>query len=268
MIDYADIYTLHQKLVNTKPVVLNLTNSVTQDFMANVLLALGTAPIMSSSIDEVPELVSISGAININIGTLDNQFINIAKYAAKDANAKNKPVILDPVGAGASQIRTDSAIELSQYANIIRGNSSEIMALVRNDVVTHGVESSRQSQDAIESAKSLANKHKSILAISGKTDYIIGIDRVSESSFGTELMTKVTGMGCALGAVIAAFAAVERDYFLATNIAIAFYTLVAEDAERRADKPAKFRTEFIDSLFAPDWDFINDRLERLNNHVS
>lgn len=268
MIDYAGIYTLHQKLVNAKPVVLNLTNSVTQDYMANVLLALGAAPVMSSSIDEVAELVSISGAINVNIGTLDNQFINIAKHAAKDANAKNKPVILDPVGAGASQIRTNTAIELSPYAKIIRGNSSEIMALVRDDIVTNGVESSRQSKDAIESARSLANKHKSIIAISGEIDYIIGIDRISENSFGTELMTRVTGMGCALGAVIAAFAAVEPDYFLATTIAIAFYTLVAVYARRRADKPAKFRTEFIDSLFAPDWDFINDRLERLNNHVS
>lgn len=258
MIDYTDIYTLHQKLVKTKPVVLNLTNSVTQDFMANVLLALGAAPIMSSSIAEIPELVSISGAVNVNIGTLENEFINIAKHAAKDANAKNKPIILDPVGAGASQLRTDSAIELSQYANIIRGNSSEIMALVRDDVVTNGVESSHQSQDAIESAKFLAKKHKSVIAISGETDYIIGIDTISENYYGDELMTRVTGMGCALGAVIAAFAAVEPDHFLATNVAIAFYTLVAQDARRRADKPAKFRAEFIDSLFAPNWGFIND----------
>ena len=260
MIDYTDIYTLYQKLVKTKPVVLNLTNSVTQDFMANALLALGATPIMSSSIDEVSELVSIASAVNVNIGTLDNQFISLARYAAKEANTKNKPVILDPVGAGASQIRTDTAIELSQYANIIRGNSSEIMALVRDDVVTNGVESSRQSQDAIESARFLAHKHKSIIAISGEIDYIIGIDAINENYYGDELMTRVTGMGCALGAVIAAFAAVEPDRFLATNVAIAFYTLVAQDARCRADKPAKFRTEFIDSLFAPNWDFIKDKL--------
>lgn len=260
MIAYTDIYRLHQKLVKIKPVVLNLTNSVTQDFMANALLALGAAPIMSSSIDEIPELVSIASAVNINIGTLDNQFICLAGHAVKEANAKNKPVILDPVGAGASQIRTDIAIELSQHANIIRGNSSEIMALVRDDVVTNGVESSRQSQDAIESGRFLANKHKSVIAISGEIDYIIGTDAINENYYGDELMTRVTGMGCVLSSVVAAFAAIEADYFLATNVAIAFYTLVAMDAKCRADKPAKFRTEFIDSLFAPNWDFIQDKL--------
>lgn len=260
MIAHTDIYRLHQKLVKVKPVVLNLTNSVTQDFMANALLALGATPIMSSSIDEIPELVSIASAININIGTLDNQFVLLADKAVKEANAKNKPIILDPVGAGASKLRTDIAIELSQYANIIRGNSSEIMALVRDDVVTNGVESSRQSQDAIESGRFLANKHKSVIAISGEIDYIIGTDAINENYYGDELMTRVTGMGCVLSSVVAAFAAIEADYFLATNVAIAFYTLVAMDAKCRADKPAKFRTEFIDSLFAPNWDFIQDKL--------
>lgn len=260
MVDYTDIYRLHQKLVKIKPVILNLTNSVTQDFMANALLALGVAPIMSSSIDEIPELVSIASAVNINIGTLDNQFILLADKAVKEAKIKAKPIILDPVGAGASKLRTDIAIELSQYANIIRGNSSEIMALVRDDVVTNGVESSRQSQDAIESGRFLANKHKSVIAISGEIDYIIGTDAINENYYGDELMTRVTGMGCVLSSVVAAFAAIEADYFLATNVAIAFYTLVAMDAKCRADKPAKFRTEFIDSLFAPNWDFIQDKL--------
>lgn len=262
MVDYKSIYNLYQKLTDKKPLILNLTNSVTQDFMANVLLALGAAPIMSASINEVSELVSISGAININIGTLTHEFINLASHAAAEANARNKCVILDPVGAGASKLRTATAIDLARNADIIRGNPSEIMSLIQTGILTKGVESSYHSQDAIESAKLLALGNKKVIAISGRTDYIVSADTLEEVSYGDELMTRVTGMGCSLGAVIAAFAAVEENYFLATCVAITFYTLVAMSARLRADKPAKFKIEFIDGLFAPDWKFIQDTLSK------
>ena len=114
-------------LFKTKPLILNLTNYVTMDFMANSLLAIGVAPLMTKSDKELEELVKIASSININIGTLTDDFIKQCYKAAILAKKYNRPIVLDPVGSGASTIRTETARGLVEYADIIRGNASEII---------------------------------------------------------------------------------------------------------------------------------------------
>lgn len=232
-----------------KPIILCLTNFVTMDFMANSLLALGAAPIMSCDDRELEELITISNAVNLNIGTLDAAFISRCKKAAEMAKRHHKPVILDPVGAGASHIRTQSARELMPFADIIRGNASEIMALLDTKVNSAGVESTQTTATARDSADKLARNLKNTVIVSGKEDYITDGLRHESLHFGSPLMPLVTGMGCTLTAVVAAFRAVVSDSFDATRLATAYYGLCGSFAEQKAATPGAFRTAFIDTLY-------------------
>ena len=249
------------KIKSDKPLILNLTNTVTQDLMANSLLALGCAPIMSNSAGEVMELAKASGAININIGTLNENFMQVATAAL----AATCPVVLDPVGCGATRLRTESAKILAPHAAIIRGNASEIMAM-SGDAFTKGVESLHASETSIASAQQLSKTYGNVCVISGEVDYVIGGQTPSLTTdarplcYGSPLMARVTGMGCTLTALIAAFHAVEKDAFTAAYLATAFMGLIGSQAARQALAPGSFRIAFIDGLYAPDWTFIEKEL--------
>lgn len=258
---YNTLYTNYQKIKEDNPIILNLTNSVTQDFIANALLAIGASPIMSDCQSEISELINLANGININIGTLNDQLEKLALTVAKLCQKLNKPLVLDPVGAGATSARTNFAIELAPFSSIIRGNASEIMALGSSINDTTGVDTSHDTSEAKQIALLLGTKYSNIIVTSGKTDLIISKDNIFNNQFGTFLMTKVTGMGCVLSAIIAAFAAINNDYGLASYLAVTFYTLCAEQAILVATTPAKFKVEFIDVLYAPDWTFIKEKLE-------
>jgi len=223
------------------------------DFMANCLLSLGAAPIMTQEIRELDELVQISQTLNINIGTLDASFMDRAHTAVQLAQTFNKPIILDPVGAGASAIRTESARALMPFAHIVRGNASEIMAITDSAHQTLGVESRHQVSDAIGCATSLAKYYNATVVISGVQDLVTDGEREQLLGFGSSLMPHVTGMGCALTAVIAAFRAVIADTYEAARLATAFYTLCGSLAAGKTNKPGTFRTLFIDELYAADF---------------
>lgn len=257
---YQQLYDVHQKLQMNKPLVLNLTNYVTQDFMANVLLALGCAPIMSEDNEELAELTTIAHSLNLNIGTLDTKFAHRAINAGKLMQQQNKCMVLDPVGAGASKSRTDLAQELLPLANIIRGNASEIMALNSNSFSSYGVESSVESLSAMFSAQNIVKQTQKTIVVSGKIDLIYAPHANYQNKFGIELMTKVTGMGCCLSAVIAGFAAVCQDYALASYLAITYYTLCAEQAALDTSAPASFKVKFIDCIYQPDWAWFESRI--------
>ena len=233
-----------KKLRETKPLVLCLTNYVTMDFMANSLLALGAAPIMSCDDRELEELIQMSHAININMGTLNAEFIDRCKKVT------GKPVILDPVGAGASFIRTKSARELMVSADIIRGNASEIMALLENENKTLGVESMHQVNDAKISANKLAEMLKCTVVVSGEEDFITDGIQLKSLMFGSPVMPLVTGMGCALTAVIAAFRAVIPNSFEAASLATAYFGMCGSAVHEKINKPGSFRTAFIDELYS------------------
>lgn len=252
--------TLNQ-LRQIQPLVLCLTNYVTMDFMANALLALGAAPLMSESREEIEELVSISHALYINIGTLDDAFVARALFAAKIANYLNKPIILDPVGAGASKLRTAAALELLPLAQVIRGNASEIIALAGENGSTKGVESSDPVFKAMNSARSLAQKHHKIIVVSGPEDFITDGKQEQMLTFGSELMPRITGMGCTMTAILSAFVAANPNMFQALTHATAYFSLCGQQTHQQTQVPGSFRQLFIDNLYQPNWDFFNQAIK-------
>lgn len=236
-----------------KPLVLNLTNYVTMDFMANGLLALGAAPLMSSSEEELEELVQIAGAVMINIGTLSKDFNALCYKALELAKYYKKPIILDPVGAGATILRTKTAREFLQHATIVRGNASEIMALGNDNSKSLGVESLDSTESAQAEACELARTYNVTITVSGALDFITDGTRKKLLQEGHSLMTRVTGMGCLLTAVIAAFRTVVPDSFEAATIATAYFGLCGGLAATKATQPGTFRVAFIDALYAADF---------------
>ena len=262
-----DIKTAIEKIRAAQPLVLNLTNMVTMDFMANALLALGAAPLMSVADEEIIDLLKISFAVNINIGTLDKAFIARAMMAAELAQGKI-PVVFDPVGAGASRLRTTTARNIAACADIVRGNGSEIMALGELgsggvDKKSMGVESTIAVMDAKATAMMVATQDKKIIIVSGKEDIITNGMEVFSCGFGTPLMKSVTGMGCVLTAVVAAFAAVEKDYLRAAVLATNFFALSGQVVARDEKNPASFKTKFIDGLHAPNWQAMEKIIDAL-----
>jgi hydroxyethylthiazole kinase len=237
-----------------KPLVLCLTNYVTMDFVANSLLALGAAPLMSVCDAELEELISIAHAVTLNIGTLDDAFIARCHTAISLAQRYQKPVILDPVGAGASKIRTHTARQFMQHANIVRGNASEMMALLDDETQSLGVETLNSTQQAKEHASTLAHQLNCTVVVSGAEDFIVHGQQQICLTFGSALMPLVTGMGCALTAIVAAFHAVTPDSFEAARLATVYVGLCGQLAETKAQKPSSFRSAFIDALYAADFE--------------
>lgn len=232
-----------------KPLVLCLTNHVTMDLMANALLCLGAAPIMSEDQRELNELIQISHALYLNIGTLEPAFMERAVHAATLAKQLKKPIILDPVGAGATTIRTKASLTLLPFTNIVRGNASEIISLNQSVNATLGVEATHAVMDAQNDASHLAKTHQNTVVVSGPKDYVTnGYDEIF-LPFGSSLMPFVTGMGCTLTAVIAAFHAIEPTSFIAAREATRYFGLCGQVAAMKTSSPGHFRTLFLDELY-------------------
>lgn len=237
----------------TKPLVLNLTNYVTMDFIANSILAIGAAPIMSVLQDESEELIKISNAININIGTLNNDFISHSFSVMQTTKKLERPIVFDPVGAGATYIRTQTAKKLLPYSNVIKGNASEIIALSGGENKTLGVESKHTTSNAKESAYQLASLYKCIVVVTGKQDFVTDGNEELNINYGHSLMSCITGMGCALSAIIASFCSVNKNYFEACKNAVTYFSLCGTIASQNTSYPGSFRTSFIDQLFKADF---------------
>ena len=242
------IIEYRKTLIKKQPLILNYTNFVSMELVANSLLALGALPIMSFHNSEVEALIAACSAIIINIGTLDKSFIKRINNIILMATRYAKPVILDPVGAGASTIRTKISRQLLPYACTIRGNASEIIALNQSSGLTKGVEATESVESAKQHAKEIAYKHRCTVIVSGAIDYITNGDSENCVPYGAKLMTKVTGMGCAHTAVVAAFRAVMDDSFQAALAATIYYTLCGSLASQATNMPGSFRTQFIDNL--------------------
>ncbi len=217
----------------TAPLVHSITNLVVMSYNANALLALGAVPVMAHAREEVSEMVSIASALVLNIGTLQPEWAEAMKLAAKKAASLNKPIILDPVGAGATSYRNRTITELLVTAKptVIRGNASEIMSVTGLASVTKGVESLQSSEAALDAAKMLARKIGGVVCVSGATDIITNKDgKTVFLQNGHPWMTKITGTGCSATAMIGAFAAVQPDYWRATVSAMAYLGVVGEVA--------------------------------------
>jgi hydroxyethylthiazole kinase len=238
--------------VRTKrPLVHNITNYVVMNNSANALLAIGASPVMAHWTDEMEEMTSIAGSLVINIGTLDLQWLEAMKKAGQAASRRGIPIILDPVGAGATSQRTSAVWDIINlcHPSVIRGNASEIMALLNADIRSKGVDSSASSHDALEVAKILARKTKAVVVISGETDYITDGEKVDTVEGGHPIMTSVTGMGCTSTAVMGAFAAVEADMMVAATASMAVMSLAGERAAAYSKGNGSMQVNFLDELF-------------------
>lgn len=233
------------------PLVHSITNYVVMNTTANALLAIGASPIMAHAHSELEDMVTISGALVINIGTLDEYWVDSMLIAAKKAHELNKSWILDPVGAGATTYRDETVVKLLAYKpTVIRGNASEIMALAKvSHSKTKGVDSVYESTEAIEAAQWL-NKHTgSIICISGATDVIISGNKQILVNNGHSLMQKVTGLGCTATAIIGAFIANEKDAFHATAAAMALLGIAGELSQKISSGPGSLQLNLLDKLY-------------------
>jgi hydroxyethylthiazole kinase len=241
------------KVRNASPLVHNITNFVAMNSSANILLAIGASPVMAHCIAEVEEMTSMSHALVLNIGTLDEKWVESMILAAKTANSKNIPVILDPVGAGATKLRTEMIHKIIHDAKIsvLRGNASEIFSLVSGDVKTRGVDSSLSvDHSMIESAKKISLEKNCIIAISGKDDIITDGKKTFCVSNGQPIMTRVTGIGCGLTAVVASFCAQsDGDFLHAATAAHGVYGICGDLAHETCKGPGSFFVRFLDLLY-------------------
>lgn len=216
------------------PLIHNITNYVTVNDCANAILAIGASPIMADDIAEVKEIVSISSALVINMGTLNQRTIASMIMAGRKANELNIPVILDPVGAGASTLRNKTVQEiLSQVEiDVIRGNLSEISFLAGFKASTKGVDTAivDEKNDAIGIGKLVSDKYSCIVGITGKIDIISDGIRFAEIANGHKLLSKVTGTGCMTSALVSSFCGVTKDYYTATVAGIATMGISGEIA--------------------------------------
>lgn len=246
------------KLRNQKPLILCLTNIVTAEFVANCLLGIGAAPMMSQFEDEIEELIKMASVLYINIGTLDSKFVSLTKKSIKIAKENNKPIIFDPVGSGATRLRTKLAKLVIHFADITRGNSSEIISLCDNQYTTFGVESSNTTDEAVESARRLSLDNNAVFIVSGKVDYITNGFEIAKVPFGSPLMQTVTGMGCSLSAVIAALHAVLKDPFEASVVAMNYFALCGEIAAKKHESIGAFKSELLNQLHKPDFELMRE----------
>ena len=247
---FEKIKNVVAKIKEEKPLILNISNDVTMDFIANGLLSLGASPVMSKAQQEIDDLLQLVNSVVINLGTLDEKFIALCEYVCGVANQLKKPIVLDPVGAGASHYRTNTSFNLiNNYSiAIIRGNASEIMSLAGVSVKTKGVDSTIQSDLALESAQRLSTHYDAAIVVSGKTDIIVDVNHIRQFTYGSPLMPQITGTGCLLSAVVGAFHAVEKNRFEAGVLATAFYGICGEKAAKAVQGPASFKIKFLDEL--------------------
>jgi hydroxyethylthiazole kinase len=246
-----DIYSSIKAIREKSPVIHNITNYVVMNNTANALLAIGASPVMAHAEEEVEEMVNIASALVINIGTLSKSWIYSMFKAIREAKKKGIPVILDPVGVGATSYRTWTARELinEEFPAIIRGNASEIMALADDKTITKGVDSAASSESAMVIAQQLSEKYDCVVCVSGAIDYIIEGRQTIKVGNGHPLMTRVTGLGCTATALCGAFAAVENNYFAAAVQAMAVMGIAGEMAAEAAAGPGSMQMHFLDKLY-------------------
>nr|WP_319395569.1 hydroxyethylthiazole kinase [uncultured Desulfobacter sp.] len=261
-------YELLAALRDTRPLVHVVTNFVVMNQTANVLLALGASPMMSWAEDDAAYMSGVSDALCINTGTPVADRISVMKSLMAFAADRQTPVVLDPVGAGAGPFRTDIARELCELApaKIIRGNPSEICALAAGHSSTKGVDSGispeqarailtghgRPDRDAEElpSGASALLESASALVVSGNTDMVLGGGTMVKIANGSQLMGAVTGTGCMLSAICAAFYSVADNGFDAAVASVAVTGIAGELAAAELSGPGFFLPHFIDRLYA------------------
>lgn len=232
------------------PLVHNITNYVVMNCTANALLAVGASPVMAHAEQEVEEMAGIAQAVVLNIGTLSAPWVSAMLRAGLVARSRGIPLVLDPVGAGATRLRTETAKRLLAECapTILRGNASEIQALGSGGGGTKGVDSTEVPERALDAARMLSQTYGCVVSMSGPVDLIVYQEKVAQVANGHPMMTRVTGMGCTASALTGAFAAVNPSAFLAACRAMVLMGVVGEIAADRASGIGSFQVAFLDTL--------------------
>ncbi len=249
-----------EDLRGKKPLIHNITNFVVMNSTANALLACGASPVMAHAPEEVEEMVSFAGALVLNIGTLTPYWIGSMIKAGNRANELDIPIILDPVGSGATRLRTESAKRLIDELNIkvVRGNASEVLSLAHKNSRTKGVDAIHSVEDAAEIAGPLARELRTTVAITGAVDLVTDGEKVYRVLNGHEMMGYVTGTGCTASALIGAFLAVDASPAEAASTALAYFGLAGEQAFQRANGPGSFQVALVDALYSMSGDTLRE----------
>ena len=244
------------------PLIHNITNYVTVNDCANIVIACGAAPIMADDKEEVADITTICAGLNINIGTLNSRTIASMLIAGKRANELNHPVVLDPVGAGASKLRTETAMQLVEEVKftVIRGNISEMKTLASGSGTTKGVDADVADQiteenldEVVTFAKAFAKKTGAVIAITGAIDIVADSSKAYCIRNGHPMMSSITGTGCQLSAMTAAFVTANPDHPLeAAAAAVSAMGYAGEVAYGRlcpTDGNATYRNYIIDAIY-------------------
>ena len=239
----------------TKPLVHQITNYVVMNETANATLALGALPVMAHAIEEVEEMVGLAGALVLNIGTLSGPWVESMLRAGKAASARGIPVVLDPVGAGATRLRTDTALRLLDVVDVtvLRGNAGEVATLVGVEAEVRGVESIGAEIGPHDLAREAARRLGVVVSVTGKVDHVSDGERVLQVANGHELLAAVTGTGCMSSAMTGCFLAGKPDAPLeAAAEALAAFGVAAEDAAEGSRGPGTFHARLYDALWRLD----------------
>ncbi len=244
------VVDITSRLRSRKPLVHQITNFVVMNTTANITLCAGALPVMAHAPEEAAEMAACAGALVLNIGTMWTELVEAMLIAGRAANQHRIPVVLDPVGAGATRMRTEAARRLLGELQIavVRGNQAEIALLAGIDATISGVESIGATEDATSVATQFARKHGCVAAVTGAVDTVSDGARLFTVANGHPLMGKVAGTGCMATAVVASYAAVEADYALAAASALAAYGLAGEIAATRAQGPGTFPAHLFDAM--------------------
>jgi len=238
------------RIKKERPFILNITQYYPLDLIVNGLRSIGALPITSNSKQEIEELLTLSKAVVINLGKLDDEFIQLSGEICQIANKLKKPIILDPVGAGISRYRTDTAINfIKDYKiSVVRGYPGEIDALL-NAQITNIVSESPTDDLGTENAKLLSKKYDIAVVVSGKINTVIDHDMIDHYNFDSTLLLKVAGISSLLTSLIGAFHAIEENRFIAASTALTYYALCVGSARNKATGPGSFKTHLLDELY-------------------
>jgi hydroxyethylthiazole kinase len=251
-----------RRLRERKPLIHQITNYVVMNETANATLALGALPVMAHAREEVEEMVGLAGALVLNIGTLSPHWVDAMLVAGRAANAGNVPVVLDPVGAGATRYRTDTARRLLDEVKVtvLRGNQGEIATLVGVTAEVRGVESIGVGGEPADLARAAARNLGLVASVTGVIDHVSNGKDVLAVANGHELLAVVTGTGCMSSAITGAFlAAKPQDPLAAAAEALAAFGVAGEDAARDAKGPGSFHVGLYDALAALDPETLDGR---------
>jgi len=244
------------------PLIHHMTNVVVTNFVANGTLAMGASPVMAYAREEVAEMVGHARALVLNIGTLSTEEVESMIVAGQAAGRIGVPVVLDPVGAGATKFRLEASRRILQEVKVtaVRGNASEVAALTGFDWQSRGVDSVGEHGDRVLLAKTAAAKLGVTVAVTGPVDVVAGPGGVYTVENGHPMLGLVTGTGCLSTGAVAAFMALEPDTALAAASALAFYGAAAERAMERAQGPGSFQIAFLDELYIMPDDVLAERV--------